>query len=55
MMANLLGVDESMLNTATQGERGMALFFDFAAAFPSVEHDFVYEVLSAFGLAGLAY
>ena len=54
MMANLLDVDESILNTATQGERGMALFFDFAAAFPSVEHVFVYEILSAFGLAGLA-
>lgn len=35
MLANLLDVDEAMLHTTTQGEKGVAFFFDFAAAFPS--------------------
>ena len=40
MLANLLDVDEPMMETACRSERGMAFFFDFAAAFPSIEHDF---------------
>ena len=48
-MANLLDVDASILNTATLGERGMALFFDFAAASPSVEHAFVIKFFQHLG------
>ena len=34
---------------ATQGERGMALFFDFAAAFPSGEHVFFMKFFQHLG------
>ncbi len=40
MLANLLDIDEAMIKAAAQGENGMAFFLDFAAAFPSIEHDF---------------
>ena len=49
MLANLLDVDEAMLNTAAHGERGMAFFFDFAAAFPSIEHDFFQQFFRRLG------
>ena len=51
-MANLLDVDESTLNTATQCEKGMALFVSFAAAFPPVEHAFVMKFFQHLGWPG---
>ena len=38
MLANIIDIDESMLHTAAEDSGGMAFFFDFVAAFPSIEH-----------------
>ena len=42
MIANLLDVDEAMILKAAQGEEAMAFFYDFAAAFPSIEHELIH-------------
>ena len=39
MLGNIIDVDEAMLYTAAEDMEGMAFFFDFAAAFPSIEHE----------------
>ena len=49
MLANLLDVDEAMIQTAARNSRGMALFYDFAPAFPSIEHDFFHNFFSNLG------
>ena len=38
MLGNLVDIDEGMARAALQEQAAIALFFDFAAAFPSVEH-----------------
>ena len=47
MLANLVDIDEAMAMSACSSEDGGAMFYDFAAAFPSVEHDFMMEVFRA--------
>ena len=37
MIANIVDVDEAMLETAIEEEGAYTFFFDFAAAFPSIE------------------
>ncbi len=49
MLANLLDVDEGMIDAAYNGEGGLAFFFDFAAAFPSIEHDFFKSFFAELG------
>ena len=39
MLANLIEVDQAMLRRAAEEDGAHAMFFDFAAAFPSIEHD----------------
>ena len=41
MLANLLDVEEAMVCTPKRGEHGWAFFYDMAAAFPSVEQEFL--------------
>jgi len=49
MLDNLFDVEEAMIIAASTGEGATALFFDFAAAFPSVEHEVMFEYFSALG------
>lgn len=50
LLCNVLDVDESMRLASLQGEDPGAVFFDFAAAFPSIAHEFMKEVLEHIGL-----
>ena len=43
MMSNLLDVDEAMISIAMEGEDSIAVFYDFEAAFPSVEHSLLHS------------
>ena len=52
MLGNIIDVDEAMLYTAAEGEGGMAFFFDFAAAFPSVEQTFFLRFFRSLGWPG---
>ena len=38
MLANLVDIEEGMLYAAPSSDNAAAIFFDFAAAFPSIEH-----------------
>ena len=49
MLANLIDIDEVMLQTAAQDEGGVAFFFDFAAAFPSIEHQLLMSFFAHLG------
>jgi exonuclease III len=49
MVANLIDVDEEMANGAMDDDESGAIFFDFAAAFPSVEHEFLEALFGAQG------
>ncbi len=45
VLSNVLDVDDGMMRTALHDEDGMAIFFDFKAAFPSVLHQYIQGVL----------
>jgi hypothetical protein len=45
MLQNILEIDGEMRAASLQTERPAAVFFDFAAAFPSLAHDFLLDVL----------
>ena len=45
MLANVVDVDSGMQHTSLNFEHGLAIFPDFAAAFPSVDHDFIHDFL----------
>ena len=49
MVANLLDIDEAMLTQAAAAEGAYAIFFDFAAAFPSIEHEFFQAFFRSLG------
>ena len=49
MLANLADVDEAMIQRAAEGQGAYAIFFDFAAAFPSVEHALFREFFKSLG------
>ena len=49
MVANIVDIEESMLQQAISSERGGAVFFDFAAAFPSVEQEMMHVIFQALG------
>ena len=50
MLENVVDVDECMAQTALRGGRGAAIFFDFAAAFPSLGHAYLMNVRKHLGL-----
>ena len=55
MLANVVDVDEAMQTTALEAEDGAAVFFDFAAAFPSISQDWIRRVVErCFCVDGLA-
>ena len=47
MLANVVDVDCGMQHTSLNFEHGLGIFPDFAAAFPSVDHDFIHEFLES--------
>ena len=49
ILGNLLNVDVAMKRTAMTSSSGGACFFDFAAAFPSLNHQFLWKALSSAG------
>jgi hypothetical protein len=49
MLANLVDIDEAMALTACRSDQGAAIFSDFAAVFPSVEHDLMKTVFRWLG------
>ena len=49
MIANLVDIDEAMLEYALTCNDATAAFYDFAAAFPSVEHRLLHEYFKALG------
>ena len=50
MLLNILEVDFEMHAASLEQEKAVAIFFDFAAAFPSIAHRFLIETLRAEGL-----
>ena len=49
MLANLLDVEEGMVKQAGESEDGVTIFYDFAAAFPSIEHQFFHAFFQSLG------
>ena len=49
MLANILDVEESMLVSAFLENEALAIFYDFMAAFPSVEHELLHGYFSCLG------
>ena len=47
MLSNVLEVDHALMRTALFHDTGVAIFFDFKAAFPSISHHFLRRVLRA--------
>ena len=50
MLHNVVELDSEMRAASLQREQAAAVFFDFAAAFPSLAHDFMMDVLSFLNL-----
>ncbi|CAK0873161.1 unnamed protein product, partial [Prorocentrum cordatum] len=50
MLRNVLDIDFAAQKISVTSNKGAILFFDFQAAFPSIDHTFMREVLSAVGL-----
>jgi len=49
MIANLIDIDEAMALESLHSADSVCLFYDFAAAFPSVEHTLLMEYFKALG------
>ena len=47
MLANVLDIEEAMVDAALNQEEPLAVFLDFEAAFPSLNQDFIQQVLKA--------
>ena len=52
LLMNLLDVDAEMILVAARNPQPIALFFDFAAAFPSVEQQLLHSYFDALGWPG---
>ena len=49
LLANVLDMEEAMLRTAVEQESGGTVLFDIKAAFPSVSHGYMFDVLAGLG------
>ena len=49
MMVNLIDIDEAMASEACLASEAIGLFYDFKAAFPSVEHELLHAYFLALG------
>ena len=43
MLSNIFDVEEAMVMAAMGNSQAVALFYDFAAAFPSIEHTLLFS------------
>ena len=50
MLANIIEVDEAMMTISIKHARGSTVLFDFKAAFPSIDHDYLLETLKHLGV-----
>ena len=50
LLANVIDVDHEALRVTLHHQRGAIVLFDFAAAFPSISHEFMFEVLESVGV-----
>ena len=50
LIATIIDVEEAMIRTASTKRFGAAIFYDFAAAFPSVSQDFLIEYFERCGV-----
>ena len=50
MMSNLLDIDEAAQKISVKSRRGATLLLDFEAAFPSMDHGFIWDTLKAVGI-----
>ena len=50
MMSNLIDIDEAAQKISIKTSRGAIILLDFRAAFPSMDHTFIWETLEANGL-----
>ena len=50
MLRNVIDVDFAAQKISVRSTSGAILLFDFAAAFPSMSHDFMWDVLSYIGI-----
>ena len=50
MMSNLIDLDEAAQKISIRTSRGAIILLDFRAAFPSMDHDFIWDTLEAVGL-----
>ena len=50
VLRNVLDIDFAAHKISVRSTSGAILLFDFAAAFPSMSHDFMWDVLSTIGL-----
>ena len=53
MLSNLIDIEEASVHAACASDSGGAVFFDFAAAFPSVERPFLMAVFRSLGWPSL--
>ena len=49
MLSNAVDVDEAMIDAAMKEDNPAAILFDFEAAFPSIDHDFIFDVIASRG------
>jgi len=49
MLSNILDVEEALAHAAILNRDAVAVFYDFAAAFPSIEHALMFTYFSALG------
>ena len=50
MLANIVEVEHEMMRYALKYNRAAAIMFDFSAAFPSLDHDYMFSVLEDIGI-----
>ena len=50
MLRNVLDIDFSAQKISLTSSKGALLLFDFRAAFPSMSHDFMWDVLEGIGI-----
>ena len=55
MVRNILDIDHFSQLTSMNTNTGVIMLFDFKAAFPSISHDFIWQVLSYLGFPWSSY
>ena len=50
MLSNIIDIDFHSMRISLNCKHGSLLLFDFEAAFPSLSHDYMFRVLTHFGM-----